>query len=271
MMQNNEIKLAISNIAWAPLMDDAVYALMHRYGFRGLEIAPTRIFPDNPYAMLEQASDWSQKLKAQHQFSIPSMQSIWYGRSENLFASQEQRDTLAEYTFCAIHFANTCGINNLVFGCPRNRNLPEGADAADANDFFIRISNEAQNHGCVIALEANPTMYHTNYINTTQEALNLLEAINHPAFMLNLDLGTVIANDECLLNYASYVHRINHVHISEPGLKCIQPREVHRELASMLREGHYRGFVSIEMSRQESLSEIENCMKYVRDVFGGET
>ena len=271
MMQKSEIQLAISNIAWAPSMDDAVYALMHQYGFRGLEIAPTRIFPDNPYAMLEQASAWSQKLKLQHQFSIPSMQSIWYGRSENLFASQEQRDTLAEYTFCAIRFAKTCGIYNLVFGCPRNRNLPKDADPNDAIEFFKRNSNEAQNNNCVIALEANPTMYHTNYVNKTQEALNLLETINHPAFMLNLDLGTVIANDECLLNYASYVHRINHVHISEPGLKRIQPREVHHELAGMLRAGHYRGYISIEMSRQESLSDIEDCMKYVRDVFGGET
>ena len=271
MLQNNEIRLAISNIAWTASMDEAVYALMHQYGFCGLEIAPTRIFPDNPYAMLEQASAWSQKLKLCHHFCVPSMQSIWFGRSENLFASQADRDALAEYTFRAIGFAKVCGINNLVFGCPRNRNMPEGADVADAIAFFKRISDEAQKNGCVIALEANPVMYHTNFINTTQDALNLLKTIEHPAFMLNLDLGTVIANGECLQDYVSSVHRIHHVHISEPGLKLIQPREVHRELAYMLRKGHYRGFVSIEMSRVESLSDIEGCMKYVRAIFGDET
>ena len=198
------------------------------------------------------------------------MQSIWYGRSENLFASRAQRDVLTEYTVCAINFAKACGIRNLVFGCPRNRNMPDGADVAEAIDFFVRIANVAQKNGCVIALEANPAMYHTNYINTTKEALDLLEIIDHPAFMLNLDLGTVIANGESLQNYASSLPRIHHVHISEPGLKRLQPREIHHELADMLRAGHYRGFVSIEMSRRDSLSDIEDCMKYVRDVFGEE-
>ena len=41
-------KLAVSNIAWEPAEDGAVYALMRKYGFSGLEIAPTRIFETAP-------------------------------------------------------------------------------------------------------------------------------------------------------------------------------------------------------------------------------
>ena len=264
-------KLAISNIAWSAENDAAAYDLMHRFGFVGLEIAPTRIFPNNPYTMLEQAGAWSRDLEKRHQFCVPSMQSIWYGRSENLFVSQADRDALADYTFQAIGFAKACGIRNLVFGCPRNRNMPEGADIADAIGFFKRIAGEAQKKGCVIALEANPVMYHTNFINTTQDALKMLEMIDHPALMLNLDLGTVIANDEDLQVIASSVHRIHHVHISEPGLKPIQQRALHRKLADLLKNGHYQGFVSIEMGRLESLSDIEDCMRYIRSIFGDES
>ena len=63
-------KLAISNIAWAADDDQAVYALMHRHRFTGLEIAPTRVFPDNPYDDLERAKAWSDALRAEHGFDL---------------------------------------------------------------------------------------------------------------------------------------------------------------------------------------------------------
>ena len=46
------MKLAVSNIAWKEQHDEAVYALMRHYGFTGLEIAPTRFFPEVPYSHL---------------------------------------------------------------------------------------------------------------------------------------------------------------------------------------------------------------------------
>ena len=39
------MKLSISNIGWEKKDDKAVYQFMKKYGFTGLEIAPTRIFP----------------------------------------------------------------------------------------------------------------------------------------------------------------------------------------------------------------------------------
>ena len=49
------MKLAISNIAWNKSMDVSVYKIMKKYGFAGLEIAPTRIFQNNPYGKIEEA------------------------------------------------------------------------------------------------------------------------------------------------------------------------------------------------------------------------
>ena len=42
------MKLAISNIAWETGEDEQVYALMRKYGYSGLEIAPTRFFERDP-------------------------------------------------------------------------------------------------------------------------------------------------------------------------------------------------------------------------------
>ncbi len=57
------MKLAISNIGCAEENDDDMYALMKGCGFTGLEIAPTRIFPENPYDDLNRAKEWSYELK----------------------------------------------------------------------------------------------------------------------------------------------------------------------------------------------------------------
>ena len=42
------MKLAISNIAWNAKDDTTVYAMMRKYGYTGLEIAPTRILRQIP-------------------------------------------------------------------------------------------------------------------------------------------------------------------------------------------------------------------------------
>ena len=98
------MKTAISNIGWTVENDEKVYNLMRKYGFCGLEIAPTRIFSEMPYERLKEAKEWKETLKTEYGFSTPSMQSIWYGRQEKIFGSQEERRILVDYTKKAIDF-----------------------------------------------------------------------------------------------------------------------------------------------------------------------
>ena len=83
------MKLAVSNIAWEAGDDAHIYSLMEELGFSGLEIAPTRIFPSAPYDDLPAARRWAQELMRTHGFTVPSMQSIWFGRGERLFGSAQ--------------------------------------------------------------------------------------------------------------------------------------------------------------------------------------
>lgn len=262
------MKLSISNIAWAAEQDEAVYSLMQKYGFGGLEIAPTRIFPDAPYENIAEAKQWCKDLQEDYGFVVLSMQSIWFGRSERVFGSDEERKALIEYTKKAIDFAAAIGCGNLVFGCPKNRIKPENADNAAAIEFFRQIGEYAAQKGTVVAMEANPTIYGTNYINTTQEAFALIDEVASANFKLNLDVGTMIYNQEAVSGLAGKAEYINHVHISEPNLVLIEKRKLHQELADWLREVKYEGFVSVEMGRQDNLTDIENVLCYVKEIFG---
>lgn len=273
------MKLAISNIAWTAQEDEAVYAMMKQYGYTGLEIAPTRFFPSEPYGNLERVREWRAEFGASTGFDIPSMQSIWFGRTERLFADAGQRQVLLAYTKKAVDFASAAGCANLVFGSPKNRALPDASDRflwEQGIDFFRALGNYAHEKNTAVGMEANPAIYDTNYINTTQEAVSLIREVGSAGFLLNLDAGTMIENREPVESLAGSAGLINHVHISEPFLKPVSMdggrRSFHGELAAFLRENGYQGYVSVEMGKMQDdagrISMLDEILAYGKEMFG---
>ena len=262
------MKLSISNIGWTAPVDEVMHEQISCSGFAGLEIAPTRIFSENTYDNLNAAKDWAERLRKHYQLVVPSMQSIWYGRTEKLFGSESERKALLAYTKQAIDFAEAISCRNLVFGCPKNRVIGDKDEWQTGVMFFRELAEYAGEHGVVIGMEANPVIYGTNYINTTQEAFALLAEVDRPAFRLNLDLGTMIQNEESAAVLRGMVKYISHVHVSEPFLKPIEKRDLHKNVADILREENYQGFVSIEMGKVEDLAVLRQAMVYVKEVFG---
>lgn len=261
------MKLSISNIAWDNEWNNQVFGMMKACNFEGLEIAPTKIFPENPYNKLQEANIWSKQLKEAHGLVVPSMQSIWYGRTEHLFGTEDEREALSSYTKKAIDFAASIGCKNLVFGCPKNRSYEDEISLQYAIPFFKEIGEYATEKGTVIGMEANPSIYNTNYINDTLSALELIKQVDSSGFKLNLDVGTMIQNEESVDELKGHVKYINHVHVSEPYLKPIQERKLHLKIAKTLQKEQYAGFISIEMGQVEQISMIEEAMNYVRKVF----
>ena len=261
------MKLSISNIGWEKKNDTEVYRMMKEYGFVGLEIAPTRIFPENPYEKNKEAEIWCKELQREYGFSVSSMQSIWFGRQEKIFGSEEERQTLMDYTKKAIDFATAIKCENLVFGCPRNRNIENMKKLDVAIPFFKVLGDYAAQNGTTIGMEANPPIYNTNYINDTVSAIELIEQVDSEGFKLNLDVGTMIQNKESLTELVGKVQLINHVHISEPGVISIEERKLHIELKEVLEAENYSKYVSIEIGKVENISILKEKMRYVSNIF----
>lgn len=271
------MKLAISNIAWTAAEDEKVYALMRKYGYTGLEIAPTRFFETNPYEDLDAVRTWRHAFAEKEGFEIPSMQSIWFGRTEKLFGDEGQRQTLLDYTKKAVDFAEAAQCASLVFGSPKNRIIPDITNRALRQrgvEFFRTIGDYALSKNTVFSIEANPLSYHTNYINTTRTALSIAEEAGSDGLRINLDTGTMLENRECIEYLEGKVGMIQHVHISEPFLKPIvisrDRRIFHGALAAFLRERGYQGYVSLEMGRLEDGMEerMDEILAYGKEMFG---
>lgn len=266
-MNGDKMKLCISNIAWDSSLDDNAYKAMHDLGFSGLEIAPTKVFGSAPYEDLCASKNWAIKMAGEEHFEVPSMQSIWFGKTEKIFESKESRAILFDYTKKAVDFAESINCKNLVFGCPKNRISSQQSDYAIAVEFFRELGDYAHSKNTCIGMEANPSIYGTNFINTTQEALRIIGDVNSPGFRLNLDVGTMIENKEAIDDLAGHADKISHVHISEPYLKPIQERPLHNELAQFLKSNSYESYVSIEMGKIEDFAQTRKIMEYIREIF----
>lgn len=257
--------LAASNIGWAAQDDETVYTLMKQLGYTALEIAPTRLFPQNPYDHLEEAADFAQNMQQGYGLRIASLQSIWYGQAGSIF-DRAQAEQLLAYTAKAFDFARACRCKNMVFGCPRSRAIPEGRTAAEAEAFFRRVADLAMGKYVTFALEPNPPIYGTNYLNGTVETMQLVEKFRCIGIGVNLDIGTMVYNGESIGEVAPYMRFVSHIHISEPNLAPIQPRPLHAELAALLKTVGYRNAVSVEMKCTD-LDTLRRSLAYVAEVF----
>ena len=261
------MKLCASNIAWKAEDDERVYRLMRESGFEGLEVAASRIFPERTYDHLDEAKDFARNLRKNWGLAAASMQSLWYGMPQKIAASPQERRELMACTVKAVKFADAMDCRNIVFGCPKNRNITKPGDLPIVEEFIASMADEAAKFGVTIALEPNPAIYGTNFITTTPEAAAFAERTGNPALKVNLDFGTVIANSESIAAITEALPFVNHVHISEPELLPIKPRAEHEELSHVLREGGYDGFVSIEMRKREGIAELGEAIDYVGRIF----
>jgi sugar phosphate isomerase/epimerase len=261
------MKLSISNIAWEMDFDDEMYAFLKYHGFQGLEIAPTRIFPDNPYDHLTEAEEWAFHLKEKYNLIISSMQSIWYGRDEKIFESKKERKLLIEYTKKAILFAEAIKCKNLVFGNPKNRDTDDFQRKLPiAIHFFKEVGDYAHEHHTVLALEPNPPVYNTRVMNRTEQTVDMAHKISSKGIKVNIDLGAILYNEENLDYLEKIPELINHIHISEPGLKKIKKRKnIHTWILKFSQKNLNNSFVSIEMGRQK-VEDVKETIVYLKNL-----
>lgn len=261
------MRLAASNIGWSSAEDQLVLSRMAEKGFTGLEIAPTRLFSEGAYLRIKEAREFSEAIKAAYGLGICSMQSIWFGRDERVFGTRKEAEALLDYSADAARFAAAAGCRNLVFGSPKNRVKGEGFSWERAVSFFADLGRIGLDAGVIFAVEPNPTIYGTDFLNATLEAADFVREVDSPAIRLNLDFGTVIENSEGIGELEGVLDIVSHVHVSEPNLAPIRTRGEHLDLARLLSVSGYDGYVSIEMRRAEGASAVLDAIDYVAEAF----
>ncbi len=262
------MKLSVSNLAWESYDNDIILPFLADLGIDSIEIVPTKIVNDHPYDQIDSLFKYKDFLKKEYNLSLSSMQSILYGRNESIFGDNNQQAALVDYMGKALATSKELGIKNVVFGCPRNRIRTANESDQVALGFFEKIAAVAESNDVCVSIEPISKVYGTDFLNNLYDTYLFVEKLHSSAIAINYDFGTMIESDDKIEQFDSIASKVNHVHISEPGLGRIQNRKEHLEFAELLRKNGYHNYVSLEMKPTESIEMTKNAIEYFASVFG---
>jgi D-psicose/D-tagatose/L-ribulose 3-epimerase len=272
--------LAISDIGWSDMEGKAIFRLMRENGFLGLETTPTRISNNVDGIGNDDVSEFKAYVNKMG-LDIVALQALLYGRPDLvIFDDKNTREKTMKHLEKCVDIGEKLGASALVFGAPKNRNIPENRinNYLDiAIDFFDRIGKYSLERGLFFCLEPNPKVYGTNFICTTDEAVDFVRLVGNRGLRVNLDIGTIITNNE---NYSVILDKevislLGHIHVSEPFLVPLDSsRDIHRKLPGILRAAKYSGDVSIEMKKvvngdiEDHIRGIGETLNFVKMAYG---
>jgi D-psicose/D-tagatose/L-ribulose 3-epimerase len=246
------VRHAVSNIAWGPAEDDAAPGYLSEHGAEGLEVAPTRAWPDWEGAGPASAAALRRRLEASG-LACPALQAVLFGRPElQLFGTPEQGRALREHLVFVAELAAELGAGIVVFGSPGNRvrdGLPMDEAWSRAVAFFQEVGADYERIGARLGFEANPPEYGCDFVTRLDEARRLVREVGSPGFVLHGDAGGLILTGEDASILGEVAPELGHFHASDPFLAPLGSSDAHAAFGRALAEGGYRGWCSVEMRR----------------------
>jgi sugar phosphate isomerase/epimerase len=177
---------------------------------------------------------------------------------------------LAEHVERTLSRLAMLGVETLVFGSGKAREVPEGFSRDEAWQQLVSFgrlaAGVAAKHGIVIALEPLRRQ-ETNIVNTAAEGLTLVEAVDRPAFQLLVDFYhlTIETEDPAVVVRAG--RRLRHVHIANPDGRVFPQEAAEAAYASFfarLREVGYSGGVSVEAGTKDLATDARRSAALLR-------
>lgn len=266
------MRLAVSNIAWSQADDTLVFELLRGRGVAGIEVAPTKVWPDWQGAT-EAAADAYRRRLADEGFMAPSLQSILYGRPELNMFDPGVRRLLLEHLRRVADLAAALGAGPMVFGAPKNRRrgpLSTSEAMPLAVDVLREIGALCVERGVCLAFEPNPIEYGCDFVTNLAEGRAIVDLVASPGVQLHVDAADVHLYGGTIEKELAAAVPFVHFHASEPYLDwSAAPKVDHRRFASALRAVGYDGWVAIEMRPgREELSALTATLDHVCSAYG---
>lgn len=171
---------------------------------------------------------------------------------------------VAVYATAVFERAAAVGVRTITFGSSSARSIPAGFPRSEAELQFVallsRLAPIAADHGLTIGVEALQQS-ETNFIHRVSEATRLVEAVQHAAVGLTVDIFHMLREGEGPESIRRAGDLVSHVHIAElaertpPG----HDGDDFRPYLQALKDVGYGGPISVEarwqdMSRQLPLA-----------------
>lgn len=256
---------AVSNIALTAFDHLDELPKVAGLGISGIEIAPSRIWQDTWQGLSAADIDVYRRALEAAGLEAVGLHSLFFDHPDlGLFRDPAGRAKTLDFL---VHLSAMCrdlGGTTLVWGGGRQRNDLGPEDAfAESVAFMTDLCDRIAGHGTVFCFEPLGPQS-TDFINTAQDALDIVRAVDHPSFAVQLDAKALFQNDEVTLApFEMVADRLIHFHANEPDLGILGTSGVidHAAMGGFLRAVGYDRFVSIEQRQLDTGTPVGNIAK----------
>lgn len=248
------MKFAICHELYEDLEWSEQCRLIAEAGYGGIEVAPFTISTD----LHSVASTVFERMKGEAgKYGLSVIGLHWLLASTNgLHLTSPDagiRRKTAEYLQFLARICRQLGGSVMVFGSPQQRSLLPGVTPEQARDFAVEVFRESSqafaDEGVVLCVEPL-TQKETDFINTCDEAMEVIRRVDHPSVMLHQDVKAMLGAETESIPELIHRHKkfCQHFHVNDsnllgPGMGTTDFRPILRALI----ESQYRGWVSVEV------------------------
>jgi sugar phosphate isomerase/epimerase len=168
----------------------------------------------------------------------------------------DMRARTAQYLIDLAHFCGDIGGKVMIFGSPKQRNVLDGVTYDQAFDYAVEVFERAlptcEERDVTICMEPL-THLETNFCDTAEKAVQLIERINHAKFRLLLDTKAMtFEEDGRPATIRKYAKHLAHYHANDENLNGPGWGDVDfGPIFEALRDVGYEDYVSVEVFKFE--------------------
>ncbi len=269
------IKFAMCNESFENWAIGDIFKFVKETGYDGVEIAPftlaesvTQITSKQRETIRQQAERLGLEIVGLH-WLLVSPKGLYINHPD-----KKLRQATQDYIIQLIHFCGDLGGKRMVAGSPKQRNLIPGQTFAETwnrtKEVFTACMPAAEERRVVLCIEPLDSEQ-TDFINTAEEGVRLVEEIGHPNFRLMLDVRATVVQGrsmtEDIHNYSGY---LAHIHANDandrgPGFGDVD----FIPIAKALKDVDYQGYVSVEVFDFEPDPETiaRESLRYLKETF----
>jgi len=228
--------------------------LIAEAGYTGIEVAPFAISADLASVPVSVFEGMKQEAE-RHGLEIIGLHWL-LAKTTGLYLTSPDpaiRKATADYLMLLARACRQLGGHIMVFGSPQQRSLLPGISKQQAAEFAADVFRQAApafaDNEVVLCLEPL-TAKETDFINTCDEALEIVRLVDHPSMALHQDVKAMLGAEWTPIPKIIDRHKKNckHFHVNDsnllgPGMGSTDYHPIFRALI----ESNYRGWVSVEV------------------------
>lgn len=231
--------------------------IVGKAGYEGIEIAPFTLVKEgvqeitqgNRHQMVQDMKNAGIVCPGLHWLFVPPPQGLHFTSPDD-----HLRQRSMDYLVKLIDFCGDLGGEIMVFGSPVQRSTSQGISVQEASKYFAdglaNVANHAKERDVIILVEPLPKK-DTNVVNTFEEAMKIVNKINHPNISSMFDFHNTFDETETLSDLIrKYYKHIHHVHVQNKDGTLIMSDKITQELIQifeLLKELNFKKWISVEV------------------------